>query len=177
MPLYISEIAPAKYRGRMIAMETCNITGGQFIAYCIGAGFAEVKHGGWRYVVGIGAVPAILLAVFLPWCPESTRQLVAHGKREQADGVLARLYPNATPQQRQNKIRAIEQDLQQASESMAHKSLWWSYKQLHVVPANFRALITACAVMGVSQLCGFNTLMYVLLVVTGTLNLTPIQVL
>ncbi|OAL35677.1 hypothetical protein AYO20_05058 [Fonsecaea nubica] len=160
VPLYISEIAPAKYRGRMITMQTCNITGGQFIAYCIGAGFAEVKSSGWRYVVAIGAIPAIALALFLPWCPESTRQLVAHGKLEEADAVLARLYPRSSPEQRQDKIRAIQQDLEQATELMAHKSLWWSYKQLHVVPANFRAMLTACCVMGVSQLCGFNTLMY-----------------
>lgn len=158
-PLYISEIAPARLRGRLIAMETCNITGGQFIAYCIGAGFAEVKHNGWRYVVGLSLVPAIALACCLPWCPESTRQLVAHGKTDEAEAVLAKLYPYSTPDQRHDKIRAIEQDLHQASELMANKSLWWTYKQLHVVPSNFRALMTACCVMGVSQLCGFNTLM------------------
>lgn len=159
VPLYIGEIAPARYRGRMIAMETANITGGQFIAYCIGAGFEEVRSG-WRYVIAIGIVPAILLAIFLPWCPESTRQLVAHGKLEEADGVLLRLYPKATADQRQNKIQAIQRDLQRANELMANKSLWWTYKQLHVVPSNFRAMITACAVMGISQLGGFNTLMY-----------------
>lgn len=159
VPLYISEIAPARHRGRMIAMETCNITGGQFIAYCIGAGFAQLKHGGWRYVVGIGAVPAIALAFCLPWCPESTRHLVVHGKREEAEVVLSRIYPQSTPAQRQDKIKAIEQDLHRASELMGGKSLWWSYKQLHVVPGNFRALVTACAVMGISQLGGFNTLM------------------
>ena len=45
IPLYIGEIAPAKHRGRMIACENCCVAGGQFIAYCIGAGFAEVSHG------------------------------------------------------------------------------------------------------------------------------------
>jgi SP family myo-inositol transporter-like MFS transporter 13 len=159
VPLYISEIAPARYRGRMVAMQTCNITGGQFIAYCIGAGFAEVNHGGWRAVIAIGIIPAIALTFCLPWCPESTRQLVAHGKREQADNVLLRLYPRSTPEQRQDKIKAIEQDLQRANELMANKSLWWTYKQLHVVPGNFRAMVTACGVMGISQLGGFNTLM------------------
>ncbi|CAM1508747.1 Fc.00g055950.m01.CDS01 [Cosmosporella sp. VM-42] len=160
VPLYISEIAPAKHRGRMIAMETCNITGGQFVAYCIGAAFAELRHGGWRYVVAIGAIPAIFLACFLPWCPESPRQLVAHNRTTEADAVLTRIFPTATAEQRQNQIQAIQQDIHQASELMSDKSLWWSYKQLHVVPANFRAMITACTVMGISQLCGFNTLMY-----------------
>jgi SP family myo-inositol transporter-like MFS transporter 13 len=159
VPLYIGELAPAKYRGRMIALENCTVAGGQFIAYCIGAGFAQVGQG-WRYMVAIGTVPAIALACFLPMCPESTRQLVAHGKFEQAETVLARIYPASTPEQRRNKVKSIEIDLNAATQAMADKSLWWTYKQLHVVPSNFRAMVTACAVMGISQLGGFNTLMY-----------------
>lgn len=159
VPLYIGELAPARYRGRMIALENCCVAGGQFIAYCIGAGFAEVSHG-WRYMVAIGAIPAILLAISLRLCPESTRQLVAHGRTEEADAVLLKLYPTSSPEQRTAKIKAIELSIHEATASVADKSLWWTYKQLHVVPSNFRAMVTACTVMGISQLGGFNTLMY-----------------
>lgn len=122
IPLYIGELAPAKYRGRMIALENCTVAGGQFIAYCIGARFAQVSHG-WRYMVAIGTVPAIVLACFLAMCPESTRQLVAHGKFEQAETVFARLYPASTPEQRRNKVKSIEIDLDAATQAMADKSL------------------------------------------------------
>ncbi|KAK5160847.1 hypothetical protein LTR04_004483 [Oleoguttula sp. CCFEE 6159] len=43
---------------------------------------------------------------------------------------------------------------------VAGKSQWWVLKQLYVVPANFRALVAACGLMAISQLGGFNSLMY-----------------
>ena len=74
VPLYIAEIAPTKVRGRLIGLNNMSITGGQVVSYGIGAAFAHVNHG-WRYMVGLGAVPAIILACLLPLCPESPRQL------------------------------------------------------------------------------------------------------
>ena len=62
MPLYIAEVAPAKYRGRMIGLDNMSITGGQLVNYGIGAALASVAHG-WRAMVAIGAVPAIVLLV------------------------------------------------------------------------------------------------------------------
>ena len=151
IPMYIGELAPAKHRGRMIALENVTVAGGQFFAYCVGAGFAEVVHG-WRYMVAIGGIPAIILAFLLPWCPESPRQLAAHGKVEECDAVLQRLYPAATIEQRTDKYRSIELSLQEGGGEMSGRSLWWSLKQLHTVPSNFRALVSACTVMAISQL-------------------------
>jgi MFS transporter, SP family, solute carrier family 2 (myo-inositol transporter), member 13 len=70
VPLYIAEISPTKVRGRLIGLNNMSITGGQVISYGIGAAFAHVPNG-WRYMVGLGAVPAILLACLLPLCPVS----------------------------------------------------------------------------------------------------------
>ncbi len=50
VPLYIAEVAPAKYRGRMIGLDNMSITGGQLISYGIGAALAKVDHG-WRAMV------------------------------------------------------------------------------------------------------------------------------
>jgi len=52
----------------MIGLDNMSITGGQLISYGIGAGFAHVT-GGWRYMVGGGAIPAIVLCCLLPFCP------------------------------------------------------------------------------------------------------------
>ena len=93
VPLYIGELAPAKYRGRMIAFNNMIVTFGQLIASAIGVGFAHVKGEGWRATVGIGAFSAITLGIMLFWCPESRRQLVAHGRFEEAERVLTEDLP------------------------------------------------------------------------------------
>ncbi|KAJ9489700.1 hypothetical protein VN97_g3560 [Penicillium thymicola] len=104
IPLYIAEVSPAKYRGRMIGLDNMSITGGQLVAYGVGAGLAKVSHG-WRYMVGLGAVPALILAICLYFCPESPRQLMYHGKSEEAARVVAKIFPNGTDLQVQQKIQ------------------------------------------------------------------------
>lgn len=56
----------------MIIINVLFITFGQVVAYAIGAGLTHV-HGGWRIMVGIGAIPAALQFIILYWLPESPR--------------------------------------------------------------------------------------------------------
>ncbi|RSL98164.1 hypothetical protein BHE90_009034 [Fusarium euwallaceae] len=159
IPLYIGELAPAKYRGRMIAFDNLSVTLGQLVSYGLGAAFTDVPHG-WRYMVAVGGVPPIILAALLPRCPESPRQLIAHGKRDEAEKCLRQVYPDATEEQMKAKVDRLVWTVEVESQVVSDKSLWWQFKQLHCVPSNLRALITACTVMAISQLGGFNTLMY-----------------
>ena len=101
----------------MVAFNNMSVTFGQLIASALGAGFAEVKGEGWRATVGIGALPAIILAGLLVLCPESPRQLVSHGKREEAEAVLLRIYPTSTELQREAKICSIELSLQETTDA------------------------------------------------------------
>jgi len=91
--------------------------------------------------------------------PESPRQLVYHGKHEQAKDVIRKIFPNGTEEQVQQKVEHITIHVEAAKQITAGKSLWWVLKQLYVVPANFRALVAACGLMAISQLGGFNSLM------------------
>ncbi|KAJ5109009.1 hypothetical protein N7456_005684 [Penicillium angulare] len=178
VPLYIGELAPAKYRGRMVAFNNMSVTFGQLVASSIGAGFAQVKGEGWRATVGIGAAPAILLAGLLLLCPESPRQLVSHGKLEAADAVLLRIYPTSTDEQRQAKITSIELSLQDSA-TMADESIWSTLKKVFTTPSTGRAVLTACVVMAISQLSGFNTLMYyasTLFSIVGFANSTAVGI-
>ena len=159
VPLYIAEVAPAKYRGRMIGLDNMSITGGQLVSYGIGAALAHVAHG-WRAMVAIGAVPALILMALLPFCPESPRQLVFHSKLEEAAAVIRRIFPNGTELQVSQKVEHISRHVQEMKSLHAGKSLGWQLKQLYVVPANLRAMIAACGLMAISQLGGFNSLMY-----------------
>ncbi|KAI1297801.1 general substrate transporter [Xylaria venustula] len=159
VPLYIAEVSPSKYRGRMIGLDNMSITGGQLISYGVGAAFAYVT-GGWRYMVGGGAIPALILGVLLLFCPESPRQLIYHNKPEEAARVIRKIYPHGTDQQVADKIKHITYHVDLAKAINAGKSRWWIIKQLYVVPANLHSLIAACGLMAISQLAGFNALVY-----------------
>ena len=144
----------------MIAFNNMSVTFGQLVASAIGAGFAQVKGEGWRATVAIGAAPPIALAGLLFLCPESPRQLVAHGKRELADKVLLKIYPTSSAEQREAKIKSIEISIEEVTQTMASESLWVAFRRIFSTPATGRAVLTACVVMAISQLRGFNTLMY-----------------
>jgi SP family myo-inositol transporter-like MFS transporter 13 len=136
-----------------------SITGGQVISYGLGAAFAHVPNG-WRYMVGLGAVPALVLAALLPFCPESPRQLAYHGRIAEAEVVIAKIYKGATPEQVRTKVALIVKACEESKELNENESRWSKIKQLHTVPSNLRALICACGLMVISQMSGFNTLMY-----------------
>ncbi|EFX04885.1 myo-inositol transporter [Grosmannia clavigera kw1407] len=159
VPMYIAEIAPARLRGRMIGLDNMSITGGQLVSYGIGAAFANVP-GGWRYMVGGGAIPAIILVGLLSLCPESPRQLIYQGRPEEAAAVIRRIYPQASDQQIRDKVRHITLFVDEAKSLVRGKSMWWNFRQLYGIGANFRALTAACGLMAISQLSGFNSLMY-----------------
>jgi SP family myo-inositol transporter-like MFS transporter 13 len=144
VPLYIAEVAPAKYRGRMIGLDNMSITGGQLISYGIGAALAKVPHG-WRAMVALGAVPAIILCCLLPFCPESPRQLIYHDRNDEAAVVIQKIFPQGTPEQVQQKVQHIAGHVAEAKAIKEGKGNLWLLKQLYVVP---------------SQLGGFNSLMY-----------------
>ncbi|KAI0195392.1 myo-inositol transporter [Xylaria flabelliformis] len=159
VPLYIGEISVAKYRGRMVALNNVSVTFGQLISYVLGAGFVHVSHG-WRYMVAIGGVPPMLLAVLLIGCPESPRLLVMHQKIEQAKKALTSLYPYASEAQVRSKIDLLIYAIEEEAQIVGSRSLWTQFKELHCIPANLRALTSACGVMAISQLSGFNTILY-----------------
>ncbi|KAJ5864900.1 uncharacterized protein N7529_006816 [Penicillium soppii] len=159
LPLYVAEIAPAKARGKLIGLNNMSITGGQVISYAIGAAFASVDNG-WRYMVGLGAVPAIVLGVLMPFCPESPRHLAYNGRSAEARVVLRKIYAKATEDQIDAVLLSICTACDQAREINESGSRFSKIKKLHTVPSNLRALISACGLMVISQLSGFNALMY-----------------
>lgn len=158
VPLYIAEISPARFRGRMISVDMIFLGTGSVLAYAFDAAFYKVAHG-WRYMIGLGAVPSILLGVLLFWCPESPRQLMYHGRRERCEHVIRRIYPSATEDQVRAKLLSIELGVNAAKSLNEEISLRKSMSLLFTVPANLRAGIAACGLMFFQQFCGFNTLM------------------
>ncbi len=101
-PAYISEIAPARIRGRLATIQQIAIIFGLFSAFVsnyfladiAGASTAEFWLGfeAWRWMFWIELVPAVLFLVLLFMIPESPRYLVMNNKNDQALDVLKRLY-------------------------------------------------------------------------------------
>ncbi|KAF8323026.1 general substrate transporter [Clavulina sp. PMI_390] len=158
-PLYIQELAPTRQRGRMVVINVVAITGGQVIAYAIGAGFTHV-HSGWRYMVGLGAVPAGIQLIFLFFLPESPRILIRRGEFERTKQNMEKIYPYATPEQLDTKVKLLHASVRQSIEITEHTTLYQRCITMITVPTNRRALIIGCGLQLYQQLCGFNTLMY-----------------
>jgi len=158
-PLYIQELSPTRLRGRMVALNVAAITGGQVVAYGIDAAFENV-HGGWRWMVGLGAVPAGLQFFFLFFLPESPRILMRRGNYEAAGVVVSKIYARATPEQIDLKVKVLSAAVKQSVEITNSTTFFQRCRSIIVNPINRRALIVGCGLQAFQQLCGFNTLMY-----------------
>lgn len=158
-PLYIQELTPTKQRGRMVVWNVTMITLGQVIAYGIDAAF-EDSHGGWRWMVGLGAIPAALQIIFLFFLPESPRVLIRRGNFEAARAVMSKIYSLATAEEVNLKLQALSAAVRQSVEIHNTTTLFQRLSSMVFVPINRRALIVACGLQAFQQLCGFNTLMY-----------------
>lgn len=158
-PLYIQELSPTRLRGRMVVLNVVMITFGQVVAYGIDAGFANVS-GGWRWMVGLGTVPAGCQLIFLAFLPESPRILIRKGNIEAAHKVLERVYTQATAEQIDLQLQVLRASVQQSIDIANSTTFFERFKSMITVPVNRRALIIGCGMQAFQQLCGFNTLMY-----------------
>ena len=150
-PLYITELAPTKYRGRLIVFDVICITGGQVLAYAIGAGFANTP-GGWRYMTGLGAVPAAIQLVLLIGLPESPRFLILNNQSAGARVILQKIYRSAHPDAVDRKIEEITRVVKIGRDMSLRRRLG----NLVQVRSNVKALIVACGLQAIQQLSGFK---------------------
>lgn len=158
-PLFIGEIAPKTIRGRLTVINSLWLTGGQLVAYAVGAGLTHV-HNGWRILIGLALIPVALQFSFFFFLPDTPRFYVMKGNTDAARRVLRRSYRNAPDYLIDAKVKELC-DMNNAVEGKnVLDKVWKMTKELHVNPANFRALIIACGLQGIQQFTGWNSLMY-----------------
>ncbi len=89
-PVYIAELAPAKWRGRLVGLFQINIVIGILLAYASNFVIASLNLGAaqWRWQLGVAAAPAILFLVLLYAIPRSSRWLVTQRRIDEAREVL-----------------------------------------------------------------------------------------
>ena len=132
-----------------ITTNNAFITGGQFIAACIDGFFAKTPEG-WRYMLGIGAIPSIIMLVgFLFFLPESPRWTLQKGDSEKSKEILQKIRAEKYDEQ---EFDNLKQDLENNVEKGLLKNLQCKLFR--------RALVVGCGLQLFQQLGGINTVMY-----------------
>ncbi|HEX5449488.1 MAG TPA: MFS transporter, partial [Gaiellaceae bacterium] len=93
-PMYIAEVAPRRIRGGLVSFNQLMIVMGILIAYIVDFLFKGVSNN-WRWMLGLGAVPGVALAVGMILMPHSPRWLMERGRDEEARAVLERVHRRA----------------------------------------------------------------------------------
>lgn len=105
-PAYISEIAPAKDRGRLVAMYQFNIVFGILIAFLSNYLLSGVGENAWRWMVGVEAIPAVLYILFALKVPKSPRWLLSQNRVEEAKVVLKIINPDIDVEEQLKEFHA-----------------------------------------------------------------------
>ncbi|EPQ65992.1 Bgt-976 [Blumeria graminis f. sp. tritici] len=177
-PLYITELSPAPFRGRLVIVNVLFITIGQVVAYIVGWAFSDWNETGigWRFMAGLGAVPAIIQFFIMTTMPETPRWLVMSEREDEARRVLSKVYgarktANRTVNEvlegieserieEQNSRRARLRETEHTNDDTWTPSLKDTWIELTQNGGNRRALIISCLLQALQQLCGFNSIMY-----------------
>jgi SP family arabinose:H+ symporter-like MFS transporter len=149
-PMYISEIAPPKYRGRLAGMFQFNIVFGILIAFVSNWLLAGVGENAWRWMLGVAAFPSLLYAVFCFGLPESPRWLLSRkGDREAGLQVLHKIEPDVS----QAEIAAQADAIMAASSEQVSSGNFWT-KSLQ------KPILLAILIAFFNQLSGINAILY-----------------
>jgi len=163
-PLYISEIAPANVRGRLVTFYQLAITAGILVAYLTNSGLLSFslnyKGSGlgdilnlvlvkevWRGMLGLGTVPALLFFTGLCFVPESPRWLIQQGKNDEGIAILAKITNMASAQ----KDAVLIQNTKSQEKG--------SYKEVFS-PAMRKPLLIGLLLPLFSQFSGINAVIY-----------------
>ncbi|KAL7270846.1 hypothetical protein RUND412_006438 [Rhizina undulata] len=169
VPLYISELSPPSHRGRLVVISVLCITFGQLVAYTVGLVLSPPTLSedlSWRFILGLGAVPAMFQAVFMFFMPETPRWLVMKGRRTEAGKVIEKVYGGVNERTVERVLREIENGV----ETEGKEGLREKFRLLVTIGGNRRATILACLLQGLQQACGFNSLMYFSATIFSLLN-------
>ena len=150
-PMYITEIAPARHRGLLVAVSQLNIVLGILAAYLSNYLVARIlgpeRADVWRWMFGAMTLPALAFLVTALLIPESPRWLVKQNRRLDAERVLARFGHEAPGAE----AAEIQESL--AAETAGRRQRLFQRKYL-------KPLLLACMIGAFNQLDGINAVLY-----------------
>ena len=145
-PMYIAELAPAKVRGALVAVNMLAIATGIVVAYLVDYALSGRQE--WRYMFGLAAIPSVALVIGMWPLPDSPRWLLSRSKLPEATRALQRL-----------RIASdVSPEIADIKKSMAQQSGTWA-KELFQ-PAIKMPLIVGLGLAVFQQITGINTVMY-----------------
>lgn len=147
-PMYIAELAPAKYRGTLVSLNQLAIVIGILVAFFSNYLLVDTGENNWRWMLLVMAAPAVLLFFSLFLVPESPRWLVARGRNDDALEVLVK---TSGKEFAAAELKEIEETLKNQEESTFSDLLAPKIK-----PLLFIGIILAVF----QQITGINTIMY-----------------
>ena len=164
-PLYISEVAVAQYRGRLVSLYQLAVTVGFLGAYLVNYQLLAWAESGtqlsvdwlnkvfiievWRGMLGMETLPAILFFIIIFFIPESPRWLIVRGKELKAVNILEKIYNSIT--EAKSQLRETKSVL--TSEMRSE----WS---LLIKPGIFKAVIIGVCIAILGQFMGVNAVLY-----------------
>jgi sugar porter (SP) family MFS transporter len=154
VPMYLSELAPAEIRGRLTSLMQLLVTVGIFLAYVTAYVFAEARD--WRWMIGLGVIPAVVLAIGIHTQPESPRWLVAHkadGGEDDARRLLRRL--RGTTESADAELEEIKESVRverEHTERVSVRSLF--------APRLRRLMLIGLLLVFFQNFVGINTIIY-----------------
>jgi SP family arabinose:H+ symporter-like MFS transporter len=152
-PLYNAEIAPARYRGRLVALNQFATVTGIFLVYFVNKAIADYgDHAwdvamSWRWMFGIGVLPGLVFLVLLFFVPESPRWLIKQGRAAESLPILLRIHGEDLARK---EVLEIKESFKQENGSI---------RQLFS-PALRLALIVGVGLAVLQQVTGINAIMY-----------------
>lgn len=148
-PAYVSEIAPAKDRGRLVALYQFNIVLGILIAFISNYFLKGIGESAWRWMIGVEGIPALIYTILVLGVPNSPRWLASRKKdREGARKVLLRINP-----EKEHEVDVLVDELMKSRDSGTQKE--------KILNPRFRlVLLLAFLIAFFNQMSGINAVLY-----------------
>lgn len=164
-PLYISEVAVAQYRGRLVSLYQLAVTIGFLGAYLVNYQLLTWSESGvlsgaslldkifiaevWRGMLGMETIPALMFFIIIFFIPESPRWLIVRGQENRAMNILERIYGSAT--------EAAGQLDETKSVLTEESSSEWS---MLLKPGIMKAVVIGVGIAMLGQFMGVNAVLY-----------------
>ncbi|GAA2097027.1 sugar porter family MFS transporter [Streptomyces albiaxialis] len=155
VPVYIAEVAPPRFRGRLVGLNQLMITLGIVLAYVANYTLKDVPHD-WRWMFGLAAVPAVLFGAGMLLLPESPRWLALRGATERARAALRRVRGDGDPGAVEGELAELTAGPAAGAGAAPRRGRWRALADRSVRPA----LVAGVGLQILGQASGVNTVIY-----------------